>query len=418
MNLVDFIPTGGNEIIGSAIDVLAGTAFIWLPLFLMIAAWQMWMRYIQLHFVQKQGGVLLEIKLPPDIQKSPRAMEVIFSQLHLPGGSKNFIEAFWDGKVRPWFSLELVSIGGDVHFFIWTPEKLRNIIEAQIYAQYPTVEIYEVPDYTYPMVHDPNKWSMWGTYFKLTDDDVYPIKTYVDYKLDQQEGVDEEFKVDPLTAVIEYLGSLKKGEQAWYQILIQAHRKEKVTDMRLFPRDDWKKRISKEIVKKRDELKEEIVNADGSKSESTRFPTQGEQDVTSSLERSMDKWPFETMIRAIYMADNDAFHAPNIPALINSVRQYSSNNGNGFRLGWFTDYDWPWSDFRRVRRNKIEKQMLDAYKRRSFFQHPYKHFHEKPYILTTEELATIFHFPGGVATTPTFERISSRKAEAPTNLPT
>jgi hypothetical protein len=38
-------------------------------------------------------------------------------------------------------------------------------------------------------------------------------------------------------------------------------------------------------------------------------------------------------------------------------------------------------------------------------------------ILNTEELATIFHFPGQVAGTPTLERVPSKKAEAPSNLP-
>jgi hypothetical protein len=45
---------------------------------------------------------------------------------------------------------------------------------------------------------------------------------------------------------------------------------------------------------------------------------------------------------------------------------------------------------------------------------PFKSPH---FVLNTEELATMFHFPGGVAATPTFNRIESRKAEAPTNLP-
>ncbi len=37
--------------------------------------------------------------------------------------------------------------------------------------------------------------------------------------------------------------------------------------------------------------------------------------------------------------------------------------------------------------------------------------------MTVEELATIFHFPGKVATTPTLGRIPSKRAEPPSNLP-
>ena len=79
--------------------------------------------------------------------------------------------------------------------------------------------------------------------------------------------------------------------------------------------------------------------------------------------------------------------------------------------------DYPWEDFHSLRTTKNERRLLDAYKRRSFFSYPYRNFHGKPFVLTTEELATIFHFPGKVAETPTFERIQSRKAEPPANLP-
>ena len=68
---------------------------------------------------------------------------------------------------------------------------------------------------------------------------------------------------------------------------------------------------------------------------------------------------------------------------------------------------------------KKKKKMFHAYKLRSFFQWPYKHMGDKPpFVLTTEELATIFHFPSGVVSqTPTLNRVPSKKSEAPANLP-
>jgi hypothetical protein len=50
---------------------------------------------------------------------------------------------------------------------------------------------------------------------------------------------------------------------------------------------------------------------------------------------------------------------------------------------------------------------------------PYKNYGgDKPFILTTEELATVFHFPSGlVSQTPTLKRVGSKKSEAPSNLP-
>jgi hypothetical protein len=38
-------------------------------------------------------------------------------------------------------------------------------------------------------------------------------------------------------------------------------------------------------------------------------------------------------------------------------------------------------------------------------------------ILNTEELATIFHFPGQVSQAPSFRRVDSKVAKPPSNLP-
>lgn len=79
------------------------------------------------------------------------------------------------------------------------------------------------------------------------------------------------------------------------------------------------------------------------------------------------------------------------------------------------DYDW--KDFRGQKKRWLQSTHIEAYKRRSFFSVPFKHLNGKPYVLTTEELATVFHFPGATATTPTLTRVPSKKAEAPANLP-
>ena len=51
---------------------------------------------------------------------------------------------------------------------------------------------------------------------------LYPIKTYIDYKLDKLE-TEEEMKNDPLASLIELMGTMKEGENMWYQALIRAN---------------------------------------------------------------------------------------------------------------------------------------------------------------------------------------------------
>lgn len=388
---------------------------LWMPILLFVVLFEIWLRYIKAKFIQKEGSTLLEIKLPREITKSPLAMEIVLTALHQEG-KNTFLDAYVSGKTRPWFSLELVSIGGQVRFFIWTRQKFRRLVETQIYAQYPDVEIHEAEDYTKNYFYPDNVVRggpppIWGTHFKLSKDDVYPIKTYVDYGLDKDPK--EEFKIDPMTAVLEFLGSMKKGEQLWMQILIQAHRKETITDSRFKKKGDWTGGGKDEITALLDNLKSETEDG------GTRYrqPTEGEKEVISALERSMTKYPFEACVRALYISEPAAFNPINITGLIGSFRQYNSPHLNGFKLGKCTSFDYPWQDFRGTRTTYFQKKFLSAYKQRSYFQAPYKHLGCDPYILNTEELATIYHFPGSVATTPTIQKSMSKKGEAPPNLP-
>ena len=84
-------------------------------------------------------------------------------------------------------------------------------------SQFPGIEITEVEDYTKSVNFDPKKLRIWGAEFIFTKVDPFPIKTYVDYKLDKDPK--EEYKIDPISPVIELFGSIKKGEQMWCRLL-------------------------------------------------------------------------------------------------------------------------------------------------------------------------------------------------------
>jgi hypothetical protein len=144
-----------------------------------------------------------------------------------------------------------------------------------------------------------------------------------------------------------------------------------------------------------------------------------QKNVVSAIERSVSKFAFDSMIRAAYIAEKDSFNPGNIGGLLGSFKQFSSNTLNGFKPGFNSGFDYPWEDFRGRKKKANEIKLLEAYKRRSFFHVPFKNLGKsKSYVLTTEELATVFHFPSAeVAATPTLSRIPSKKAVAPANLP-
>jgi hypothetical protein len=397
---------------------------IFVPLILLYAFWVIRFKWITMKFVEEQKNCLLEIRLPKEITKSPAAMEIFFSHL-APGGAGNLGEAFLDGKTRPWFSCEIVSTGEHVRFFVWCSQaKYKNIVEAQLYAQFPNIEIFEAEDYTKDFFYDPEKYSMSAVQYMLTKPDPYPIKTYIDYGLDDDQK--DEYKIDPITSVIEYLGSLKSGENSWIQILFQKHEKEELLHGKLGKPKDLKAEIKKEI----EEIRKSTL-PEGADDKIMKFPnpTKGQLEIIAALERSASKPAFDCMIRSVYISEKESFVSINIGGLIGGLKQYSSNSLNGFKPCVTTDVkDWK-KDVARIipiyqklldkEISKLQKDMLYAYKLRSYFQLPYKNYGKsKPFVLTTEELATVFHFPSGlVSQTPTLKRVGSKKSEAPSNLP-
>ncbi len=387
---------------------------LWVPALFVIVWFEVWLHYKEHEWIQKQGSVLLEIRLPQELPKSPQAMELFINTLYdvFPG---NLIKVYLEGAQRQWFSLELVSIDGTVHFYIWALKARKSRIENQLYAQFPNIEVHEVPDYTLGVHHNPDKYNFgWIGQFKLNKADAYPIKTYIEYGLDKDP--DEEFKHDPLVGLLEFLGSLKKGEQVWIQILIQGHTKEGLTFHRIYEKPDWKGGVEKEIkeILKKGRLKPE----EDKTPDSTKHLSQGQKDVIEAIERNASKTAFDTMIRATYFAEKEVFNPGNIGGLLGSFGNFSSQDLNGLRPDFSAASPYPWQDIFGKKKAHKERTLLEAYKRRSFFNPPFKHFHGKPFILTSEELATLFHFPSGiVAATPTLERIPSKKAQAPANLP-
>jgi len=380
----------------------------WLPILLIITFWNLWIKYKRKTFILDQEMVLLEIKLPLEIKRSPKAMEQVFAALHSGPNESTWWNRYVKGKVRPWWSFEIASIEGQVHFYVWTRAFYRNIVEAAIYGQYPEVEIHEAEeDYSRLTQLVPDKTRMWGCDFILSEIDAYPIKTYVDYGLDR-EGIKDEEKVDPMASFLEYFASAGKGEQLWMQVIIQQTKDNDKVNTNL---PDWKKDALKEV----DRLREQTVPKNIPEGQ-TAFPnpTKGQSDTMAAIERSINKLGFNTGIRGIYIAEINAYKPQNIPGIITSMKHYSSNNLNGFDVARETDFDYPRQDYKRIRENYEGRRKLEAYRKRSWFHPPYRN---KPFVLNTEELATIFHFPGSVAQTPGLQRIPSKRSDAPVNLP-
>jgi len=107
----------------------------------------MWIVWRNDKFSETVDYMLLELKMPRDVDRPFRAMEQVFAGFWMLYDPADWYEKWWEGKYAVGISLEIISIGGEIHFLIRIPRPARNLIEASIYAQYPEIEISEAEDY-------------------------------------------------------------------------------------------------------------------------------------------------------------------------------------------------------------------------------------------------------------------------------
>lgn len=394
-------------------------------MFLVVFFIEFWTRYLKEKAIKKINWLLLEIRVPRDIEKTPRAMEQVFSGLHGIFTRIKFLDKYWKGKVQEWFSFEIAGIDGMVYFFIRTPEQFRNLVEAQIHAQYPDAEITEVLDYATPFASKvPSKtYDISGTELILDKDNYLPIRTYPAF-----EEKETEKRVDPMASFLEILSKIRPGENIFIQYIIaptaDKEWKEKgqaAIDKLLGKKKEVKKTWINEITGIANEFVINLAKAvfvyplwGEIKKEETKTSvanlSPGEKIIIESIENKMSKLAFKTNIRFAYIAVNDIFNRANSAAVTGAFKQFNTVNMNAFK-GYGkqgTSCDQP---FKKRREFLRKKNFIERYAGRKWGKK------EKIFILNTEELATIYHYPILVVKTPTMRRVEAKKAEPPVSLP-
>ncbi len=414
-------------------------------------AWIWWLHYVRQDFISGIDFVLLEIIPPRDVLRSPKAMELFFTNALYHWSIKGGKEEFWQGAVWFWFSLEIASIDGQVHFYIRAPTRIRGLIETQIYAQYPQARVKEAEDYTLaiPEITPESEWNGWGCEFGLLKPEAFPIKTYVDFGLD--EDPKEEYKVDPISPLIELFGALQKGEQAWMQIVITPADKTKIwhTKGTWFGKHGWVEESRIQLLKIQAPYAAiRDANEDGSGGRIEIRTPDHLKNAVKRISEKTNKLGFETGIRLMYVAKKEIFPVGSRTNTSRDLRlifrQYANPDLNGLNRINATQADFYGAIFLASKKTvmTLANRMLHEYRERAFFHLPLRHhIFSKPYwnwpipniltldgvilayahvhtfVLNTEELATLWHFPGQILKVPTLERIESKEASPPTNLP-
>ena len=400
---------------------------LWFPILMYKAVYERFGQLQKIKALRDKEYMLLEIRIPREVTKTPQAMETFFTNMHITSGETTAYKRYFQGGMRPVWSFEIVSLGGRVHFYMWIPVGYRRPVESFLYAQYPDVEIIEAEDYTRLVDPSEHGYGMFAAEHGLSDtlSNAFPIKTYVDYKMEPGDKPEE--TVDPLAQVIEMLASIGPQEQFWIQFIARASRGEKFKGLVNADGDaySWNDMVKEAVEKIRAATVKKTVRKDpvtGADIESETFPnpSRGQTEAIAAIERKASKPIFDVGIRSIYLAPEDSFQGIMIPAQLSMFKPFSNGGKLGNSIGtlgnrWtamFTDV--PWEDIGGHHKHHLNHMAIDVYRRRAYFNDPYI----SPWmILSTEELAPLFHVPSSTVTTPSVERIQSSTSAAPSNLP-
>jgi hypothetical protein len=417
-----------------------------------------WIRW-EVFYKKSFRWILLEIKPPKEVVKPFSAMENIYSMLWGIFDDPNWRERWCNGEFPlgggGWFSFEICSFGGEIHFFARIPDSFRNSFESAIHSQYPDAEITQVEDYTQKIPKDiPNeKWDLYSEDYVLVREDYFPIKTYSMFfeKETEEKRVIEEKRLDPMDSLLESLARLQSGEQIWLQIVINPAVESQFPPLRWETEgrkaaDKIARRPSPKVPKPLiQEALEILIGGPPKKEEAKPMEliapelrlTPVEREVLKGIEDKIKKPACECWIKLVYICKKDEPHIYGNYKLMRGylISQFSTEHMNrlvffgGTRTRihyWFKDRRLYLRKRQRLR-EAIER--LPSYfpwnitgdpppfiKFLTFFGYRIPPGRRSTCILNIEELATIFHFPIKIYI-PTVPRVEVKKVGPPPTLP-
>ncbi|MFH0806732.1 MAG: hypothetical protein V1885_03355 [Candidatus Brennerbacteria bacterium] len=383
----------------------------------------LWLFIRQAQYKEAMKWVLLEIRIPREVKKSPQGMEQVLAAIHsLRNAAGDIKEKYWEGEVTRWYTLEMVSFGGEIRFFIRVYKGQVKLVQSSLFSYYPDVEIAEVEDYMslFPQTVEEmyeSKRDLWGTEMILTKPAAYPIKTYEDF-----ENLAEEKQFDPISTFLEILGNIKKEETVAIHILVAP------------AGAGWGEKYE-DVVEDLKTPKTVIVGGDA-ETEGREVPishSEVHKDVLKIVEENLSKPAFDTIVRFVYLSPKEGF-SDTFPrrGLAGAFNQYSALNLNGFRQNhkvgtrtriWNKPYVFP-----KIRLEYRKQRMLHWIRKREIppetwmgkFMTSYFfcwNFGSKRFLLNTKSVATLFHPPTSVVlTAPHIKRVESRRAGPPAGL--
>ena len=307
---------------------------------------------------------LLQVSLPRDNEIKIDAAEQLFSSFasFYKSGKLSFF------KPQPHISFEIVGMPGDIRFYVNTPNKYKDFVEKQINGAYPDAEILEVSENialkeNFILGNDYNIFSDQGRVafasLKLKSSNYMPIKVFKD------------LPTDSLSSITSVLAKMTEAEGAAIQILVGP------------AGGRWKKQGRTYLSK----TKKTEANPETAKYSADSKELEG-------VENKIGKPGFEVVVRIVVSSSTKESAEAHLGNIVNAFSQFGGLNS-------FTK-----------NKHRIKKFFMTD------FIYRYMPMMGQTSVLTSEELATVFHFPNKSVATPHIHWITSKRAPAPAQIPT
>lgn len=440
-------------------DFLKGILWIIAALAVLVLLLRVFLWFQRKRYREKQNYTVLSVRVAKDNEAGPIVAEQIFATLHGIYHPLSWKEKF-KGRGLDHLSFEMAHANRQIRFYIWCPVSLKNLVESQIYAQYPGVEIFEAEDYAklsgleikeaprelaqskalisaeknVPAEKTKEKFFLQSAYplvvgaeLKLSEPIIYPIKRYVQFE-DKLTRV----AAEPMAGITASLAKLgESSEQAWIQIaarpLPDKWRTLFIKCIRILRKGIWanietlQKTYARMFCTRRKACRiiffplyfifwiQGLTSGVSKKARAEKGSTSFQSDELreemsrthereTELQAAADKVTkllFEVNIRLAYLSSEKNLEAAKVKIreMAGSFKQFNIPQLNGFQ----------------IKKISTSSFFLKRYQNRVL---------KNPFVLNSEELATIYHFPNLTVQTPNIDWVKSRKLEPPSDFPT
>ena len=387
--------SGANNLSGSYIALLVVLLFFFL-VFIAIFLVRFFVRRSAVNNSYFEHQIFL-VKLPKEKPKDNESGfnvqqmkeeiakgETIFASIGGLRAEKGFKS--WLYGRQDHFSFEVVANQNKIAFYVATPKNNARYIEQQIHAHYPEASIEEIEDYN---SFSPDAQVAAG-YLRTKKDFYFPLKTY------------QKMEVDPMNSIINVMSKLSKDESISIQYVVRSA----TPDWHSRSKKVVSKIIEKNSVSQGTKIDNPVLDMLGSLAPSTSKPadpsvpvipktlTEVEREMIKAMEEKNSKSGLDVNIRVVACAKTKIqakLYLDNISSSFSEYNNYSYGN-----------------NFSRIT-EKGDSLIQDFI---------YRRFQDKiSFLLNTEELASVFHFPLKYTETPNILWLTAKMAPAPSEVP-